>query len=64
MTTILAQLSDPHLRVGPHDQGSAKALLPEAERAALGDRHPSFTIVPEPPALLVHTADVAHVQPV
>ena len=43
MTTILAQLSDPHLRVGPDDQGS---------------------IVPEPPAFLVHTADVAHVQPV
>jgi hypothetical protein len=25
---------------------------------------PGFTIVPGPPAFLVHTADVAHVQPV
>jgi hypothetical protein len=25
---------------------------------------PAFTIVPEPPAFLVHTHDVAHVQPV
>jgi hypothetical protein len=31
-------------------------------RLAIGT--PSFTIVPEPPAFLVHTAHVAHVQPV
>jgi 3',5'-cyclic AMP phosphodiesterase CpdA len=31
MTTILAQLSDPHMRVGPGDQGSAAALRDAVE---------------------------------
>lgn len=50
MTTILAQLSDPHLRVGPNDQGSA-AALEAAVRSVLA-------LDPLPVAVLV-TGDMA-----
>jgi 3',5'-cyclic-AMP phosphodiesterase len=50
VTTIVAQLSDPHIRVGPHDQGSA-AALEAAVRSVLA-------LDPEPVAVLV-TGDLA-----
>ena len=50
MTTILAQLSDPHIRVGPDDQGSA-AALEAAVRSVLA-------LAPPPVAVLV-TGDLA-----
>src|SRR3954470_22922356 len=37
--SVLVQLSDPHIRVGPDDQGSARALAAAVERVlALADR--------------------------
>jgi Icc protein len=50
VTTILAQLSDPHIRVGPDDQGSAAALA-AAVRSVLA-------LDPRPVAVLV-TGDLA-----
>jgi 3',5'-cyclic AMP phosphodiesterase CpdA len=50
VTTILAQLSDPHIRVGPNDQGSAAAL--EAAVASV------LALDPQPVAVLV-TGDLA-----
>jgi len=50
VTTIVAQLSDPHIRVGPHDQGSA-AALDAAVRSVLA-------LDPLPVAVLV-TGDMA-----
>jgi Icc protein len=50
VTTILAQLSDPHIRVGPNDQGSAAALA-DAVGAVLA-------LDPLPDAVLV-TGDLA-----
>ncbi len=50
MTTIIAQLSDPHIRVGPDDQGSA-AALDAAVRSVLA-------LDPRPHAVLV-TGDLA-----
>jgi Icc protein len=50
VTTILAQLSDPHIRVGPNDQRSA-AALEEAVRSVLA-------LDPQPVAVLV-TGDLA-----
>jgi 3',5'-cyclic-AMP phosphodiesterase len=50
MTTLVAQLSDPHVRVGPDDMGSATALA--AAVAAVG------RLDPPPDAVLV-TGDVA-----
>jgi Icc protein len=50
VTTILAQLSDPHIRVGPNDQGSA-AALEAAVRSVLA-------LEPPPVAVLV-TGDLA-----
>jgi 3',5'-cyclic-AMP phosphodiesterase len=50
MTTILAQLSDPHIRVGPDDQGSG-AALEAAVRSVL-------ELAPPPVAVIV-TGDLA-----
>jgi 3',5'-cyclic AMP phosphodiesterase CpdA len=50
VTTIVAQLSDPHIRVGPQDQGSA-AALEAAVRSVLA-------LDPQPVAVLV-TGDLA-----
>jgi Icc protein len=47
---IIAQLSDPHLRVGPHDQGSAAALENAVDAVLALD--------PQPQAVLV-TGDLA-----
>jgi 3',5'-cyclic AMP phosphodiesterase CpdA len=45
--------------------GCAVATCPSTNlQARLEIGTPGFTIAPEPPAFLVHTADVAHVQPV
>jgi Icc protein len=50
VTTILAQLSDPHIRVGPTDQGSAAALRRAVDTL--------MTLDPLPDAVLV-TGDLA-----
>ena len=50
MTTTLAQLSDPHIRVGPNDQRSA-AALEAAVRSVLA-------LDPQPVAVIV-TGDLA-----
>jgi hypothetical protein len=45
--------------------GCAVVTCPSTNlQAKLEIGSPGFTIVPEPPAFLVHTADVAHVQPI
>jgi len=50
VTTIIAQLSDPHIRVGPDDQGSARALANAVETL--------LALHPLPHAVLV-TGDLA-----
>ena len=50
MTTIIAQLSDPHIRVGPDDEGSAAALDAAIDRV--------LDLEPQPHAVLV-TGDLA-----
>ncbi len=45
MTTILAQLSDPHLRVGPDDQGSARALANAVDTVLALDPLPHAVLV-------------------
>jgi 3',5'-cyclic-AMP phosphodiesterase len=51
VTTIIAQLSDPHIRVGPDDQGSARALARAVDTL--------LALTPLPHAVLV-TGDLAN----
>jgi Icc protein len=45
VTTIIAQLSDPHIRVGPNDQGSAAALANAVETVLALDPLPDAVLV-------------------
>jgi len=45
VTTIIAQLSDPHIRVGPDDQGSARALANAVETLLALDPLPHAVLV-------------------
>jgi Icc protein len=45
VTTILAQLSDPHIRVGPDDTGSAAALTKAVDRLLALDPLPDAVLV-------------------
>lgn len=45
MTTIIAQLSDPHIRVGPDDQGSARALANAVDTLLALDPLPHAVLV-------------------
>jgi 3',5'-cyclic AMP phosphodiesterase CpdA len=45
VTTILAQLSDPHIRVGPDDQGSAAALAKAVDAVLALDPLPDAVLV-------------------
>jgi 3',5'-cyclic-AMP phosphodiesterase len=45
VTTIIAQLSDPHIRVGPDDQGSARALANAVDGVLALDPLPHAVLV-------------------
>jgi Icc protein len=45
VTTILAQISDPHMRVGPDDQGSAAALVKAVDAVLALDPLPDAVLV-------------------
>jgi Icc protein len=45
VTTIIAQLSDPHIRVGPDDDGSAAALAAAVDRVLALDPRPDAVLV-------------------
>jgi Icc protein len=45
VTTIIAQLSDPHIRVGPDDQGAGTALSAAVERVLALDPLPHAVLV-------------------
>jgi 3',5'-cyclic AMP phosphodiesterase CpdA len=45
VTTIIAQLSDPHLRIGPDDEGSARALANAVEGVLALDPLPHAVLV-------------------